>query len=74
MLKVSVGNYVVTHQGQPPFVAKSASDKTLDWPFWYVHGADYVNFMMTDPPRFYGGKFLPRQEAEAVAVALNECV
>lgn len=27
-------------RGEGPFIARSASDKTDDWPFWYVSGPD----------------------------------
>ena len=51
-----------------PYVARSASDKTDDWPFWYVAGGD----SRTNAVRFNGRLFAPREVAEYVAAALQE--
>jgi hypothetical protein len=50
-----------------PFVARSASDNTSDWPFWYVHGPDKINRLTIGD----GGKFVPRHVAEQIADRLN---
>ncbi len=31
-----------------PYIARSASDKTDDWPFWYVSGPDGRTNYLTD--------------------------
>jgi hypothetical protein len=52
-----------------PYVARSASDKTEDWPFWFVHGADGMNCArFADNPLAI---FMPRELAMQVAEALN---
>lgn len=53
-----------------PYVARSASDRTDDWPYWYVHGADGVNCVRWHAHPF--ALFMSRAEALAVAAALNE--
>lgn len=52
-----------------PYSARSASDKTNDWPLWFVHGADGVNCVrQTDRPM---ALFMPRKIATVVAETLN---
>lgn len=39
---VEIGGIEVSHSGPGPYVARSASDRDPNWPFWYV--ADAVGF------------------------------
>jgi hypothetical protein len=53
-----------------PYTARSASNKTDDWPLWYVHGADGVNCLRwTHAPM---SLFIPRELAIKVAEILNK--
>jgi hypothetical protein len=71
--EVVVDGLVVTHRGVAPFVARSASDKTEDWPFWFVCGQDRINYMYIEAKAgTYGAKFCRRKIAERIAEALNE--
>jgi hypothetical protein len=69
VVEAIVEGEVVTHSQRGPYSARSASDNTEDWPLWYVAGADgRINGM-----RFQAqpGLFTSRDEAEAIAAALN---
>jgi hypothetical protein len=58
------------HATRPgPYVARSASDRTDDWPYWFVHGADGVNCLHWHEAPL--ALFVPRDVAEACAAALN---
>jgi hypothetical protein len=58
-----------------PYIARSASDKTDDWPLWYVAGPDGRTNYFTD----LGGKrnppltpmFTSREDAEMLAARWN---
>ncbi len=58
--------------------ARSASDRTDDWPFWYVADERGLNItqQLTGLPRFAGAfslqPFLLRHQAEALAQSVNE--
>lgn len=52
-----------------PYVAKSASEKTEDWPFWYVCGPDGINCLRF--PREPGAVFTSRSAAEWIADDAN---
>lgn len=51
------------------YKARSASDKTDDWPFWFVEEGG-LNTMKSG--RFYGGKFDTREVCEELADQLNQ--
>ncbi len=60
----------ISHRGQPPFHARSANDRTDDWPVWFVAGVDRVNrIRFPDQP---GAVLTDRATAEAAATALNQ--
>lgn len=72
MITVSVRGLTVEHRGHPPFVARSASDKTENWSYWYVHGADRINWMHVNEHRgTMAAKFVSRDIAIEIAEALN---
>ena len=50
------------------YCARCASDKTLDWPLWYVE-LNGLNVLKTGA--VYGGKFDRREFCEAEAERLN---
>jgi hypothetical protein len=61
----------VEHRGTPPFVARSASDKTDDWHAWIVVGSDGANRIHF--PAQPGAVLLPgRRAAERIAACLND--
>lgn len=56
-------------QGNGPFKARSASDRTDDWPLWYVAGPDKRTNVLraVDPEQDkFGPKFTDRKTAEIV--------
>lgn len=69
MTAVKIGEYNVTHTGPAPYLARSASDKNPDWPFWFV--ADAVGF---NGIRIEGslGKLFDKQTAIFIAAVLND--
>jgi len=55
------------------YTARSASDKTNDWPFWFVADDRGLNVTVKLVPDLRGTMpFLPRSFAEAVATKANE--
>lgn len=55
-----------------PFTARSASDRTDDWPFWFVADKTGLNITVNAEPRLRGRlPFVPRDMAERIAGALN---
>jgi hypothetical protein len=57
-----------------PYVARSASDNTDDWPYWYVAGPDGRLNAMTRPrddPKF-GAVLTDRKTAQELARKWNE--
>ena len=58
-------------RGPGPYKARSASDNTDDWPFWYVAGPDgRLNVLgFTDKS---GAIFTDRESAERYAMTGNE--
>lgn len=57
-------------QGEGPYTARSASDRTEDWPLWYVAGPDGRTNVLrsTDPAADkLGPKFTDRVTAQSVA-------
>lgn len=73
MMTVVVDGYTIDHSGKPPFVARSASDRTDEWPYWYVHGADKTNLMfIREGAGTCASKFAGRELAIRIAHALNE--
>lgn len=60
---------------EPRFFARSASDRTDDWPHWYVadRAAAELNVTVQLLPALRGSMpFLPRQAAEELARLANE--
>jgi len=56
-----------------PYIARSASDKTPDWPFWYVAGPDgRTNYMTGLGGRPSIGVFTTKQCAQALAAAWSD--
>jgi hypothetical protein len=64
----------------PRYYARSASDRTDDWPFWFVAdsqrgGLNVTNELVREHfPKLHrpGAVFLPREFAEGLAAAVNE--
>lgn len=56
--------------GNGPFYARSASDNTDDWPFWYVAGPDKRLNVLSFKDQG-GAKFTSRKRAEEIAEAAN---
>ena len=56
-------------RGDGPFKARSASDKTDDWPFWFVCGPDGINCLTF--PHAPGAVFTERARAEDIAKDAN---
>ena len=65
---VEINGVTVTHTGPAPYVARSASDRTDDWPLWYVADAVGFNGIKVEDSL---AKFFDREGAEKVAAALN---
>lgn len=60
----------IRHSRQGPYTARSASDRTNDWPFWYVAGEDgRYNGMSFDNSM---AKFTTREMATEIAAAFNK--
>ncbi len=55
--------------GAAPFTARSASDKTDNWPFWYVTDDGRRNVLRF--PNAPGAVFTDRQTAEMIAAKAN---
>lgn len=57
-------------KGKGPFIARSASSRTDDWPLWYVAGPNGVTNVLTfaDKP---GAMSANRQVAERIAEEAN---
>ena len=57
-------------RGRGPFAARSANDRTDNWPFWYVAGPDGRRNVLTflDQP---GAVFACREDAEYIAAKGN---
>ena len=64
------GSFLFGHNRAGPYIARSASDNTDDWPYWYVAGEDgrYNGLILRAP----GAKFVDRAAAETIATALNK--
>lgn len=64
----------MTKRDDPRFFARSASDRTDDWPFWYIadrsRGSLNVTIQLVPEMRGYM-PFLPRYVAEYVAQQAN---
>ena len=60
--------------GHGPYEARSASDKTDNWPYWYVCGPDGRKNLLTLPRehRCFGAVFTSREEAERIAKIGNQ--
>jgi hypothetical protein len=57
-------------RGKGPYTARSASDNTDEWPFWYVTDDGRTNIL-----EFPGGRVLTtRERAEKIAKDENEKV
>lgn len=54
-----------------PYSARSASDRTDDWPFWYVCGADGRSNVLSFSAPFYGAVLTTREAAIAIAEKFN---
>jgi hypothetical protein len=55
-------------RGNGPYTARSASDRTDDWPFWYVTNDGRTNVLY-----FPGGAVLTsRAVAEQIAIKFNQ--
>lgn len=57
--------------GPGPYRARSASDNTDDWPFWYVCGADGRRNVLSFKAPAYGAVLTSREAAEAIAAKFN---
>lgn len=56
--------------GSGPYVARSASDRTDDWPFWYVTNDGRTNALRF--PGCGGAVMTSREVAEEIARRANE--
>lgn len=57
---------------KPPFTARSASDTTDDWPFWFVADSAGLNVTVDLFPALSGSlPFLSREEATDLAKRNN---
>lgn len=54
-----------------PYRARSASDRTDDWPFWYVCGPDGRRNVLSFSAPYYGAVLTIRPIAEAIAEKFN---
>ncbi len=55
------------------FYARSAADRTDDWPFWLVSDESGLNVTVSLVPQLRGRMpFLPQEVAERVASRANE--
>lgn len=54
-----------------PYRARSASDNTEEWPFWYVCGPDGRRNVLSFSPPFYGSVLTSRDVALAIAEKFN---
>jgi hypothetical protein len=69
MTEIEFAGFTIRHAGPGPYVARSASDKRADWPFWMVvdaAGSNGLEIVGTT------AKFLDPDGARLVARALNE--
>lgn len=57
--------------GPGPYRARSASDHTDDWPFWYVCGADGRRNVLSFTGCAYGAALTSREVAQAISDKLN---
>lgn len=67
--EIEIGGRTVRHTGPAPYLARSASDRNPDWPFWYVADATGFNGL-----QIVGSlaKMLDKDSALRLAEALNE--
>lgn len=68
MTEVQVAGTTIRHSGPGPYVARSASDKRDDWPFWMVVDATGFNGLEIAGTL---AKFVSAQDAKLIAGALN---
>ena len=69
-LKIEVEGTQVILRGAGPYIARSASDNTDDWPLWYVAGPDGRKNILAfeDKPM---ARFTDRESAELIAKTAN---
>ena len=53
------------------YSARSASDRTDDWPFWYVCGPDGRSNVLSFKPPFYGAVLTTKDAAILIAEKFN---
>ena len=81
----AIDNYALPKVTLPPlekagrFYARSASDRTEDWPFWFVADSNKGGLNVTGPlfekltgERAHGAVFAPRDEAKLIAAHANQ--
>lgn len=54
-----------------PYSARSASDRTDDWPFCYVCGADGRSNVLSFLPPYYGAVLTSKEAALLIAERFN---
>jgi hypothetical protein len=69
MIDVIVFGTRVRLWGSPPFTARSASDRTDDWPIWYVTDDGRRNVLRF--PDKSGAVLTSREDAEEIAKEAN---
>ncbi|GAA0394606.1 hypothetical protein GCM10009093_21460 [Brevundimonas terrae] len=69
MISVKIGDRNISHTGPAPYLARSASDKNPDWPFWFVADAVGFNGISIEGSL---GKLFDKQTAIFIAAVLND--
>lgn len=55
-----------------PYRARSASDRTEDWPLWYVCAPDGRTNVLSFAAPYYGAVLTGRAAAETIATHFND--
>lgn len=63
-------NFFEAPKKSGPYIARSASNKTDEWPFWYVAGPDEETNYLTDLGGFREDRSLPRFVTKSIAIDL----
>ena len=68
---VTVNGFRCGLHGDGPYTARSASDKTDDWPYWYVAGPDGRRNVLYFPDK-PGAVFTDKETALAIVHAVTQ--
>lgn len=69
MTSVKIADRNISHTGPAPYLARSASDKNPDWPFWFVADAVGYNGISIEANT---AKLFDKQTAIFIAAVLND--